>query len=194
MATTASETRLWNVPNTLTMGRLFLAVVVLALISAGWYFSALVSFAIASSTDALDGYLARRLNQVTALGRQLDPLVDKIIVLGAFIFLLTVPGTGLAPWMVTVVVLRELVIQALRSHLEGQGMAFGARWPGKVKTTFQCLAISAILACLWLDMPQPWLMGRDALVWISIALTLYSGLDYLSGAMSLLRGDAAPLR
>src|ERR687889_803091 len=116
--------RFWNVPNSLTMSRLAMAFAV---------------FGLAGLTDALDGYFARLLGQSTVIGRQLDPLVDKVIVSGGFIYLLTVEGTGLAPWMVTLIVTRELLIQWLRSLLEGSGEAFGARSAGKLKTLFQCL-------------------------------------------------------
>src|SRR3954452_22051522 len=119
--------KFWNVPNTLTLSRLVLAVVVFALISYGYYWSAVVVFTLAALTDALDGYLARLLDQATPIGRQLDPLVDKVIVAGAYIYLLSIPGTGVYPWMVTAVVIRELLIQGLRSLLEGKGQAFGAK-------------------------------------------------------------------
>jgi CDP-diacylglycerol--glycerol-3-phosphate 3-phosphatidyltransferase len=179
----------WNVPNTITVARLVLSVVVFALIGLEWYFSALVVFGVAAITDALDGYLARKLNQETPLGRQLDPLVDKVIVAGAYIYLLTVPGTGVQSWMVTTVVIRELLIQGLRSHLEGQGQAFGARTAGKIKTTAQCLSISAILGGLWLQPAPAWLVGRDVLTWLAVGLTLYSGLGYLYAAMPSLRRE-----
>ncbi len=103
-------------------------------------------FVVAALTDALDGYFARLLKQDTPLGRQLDPLIDKVIVSGCYIYLATVPGTGVRPWMVTAIVVRELLIQGLRSHLEGQGQPFGARTAGKLKTVVQCLSISAVLS------------------------------------------------
>ena len=120
-----------------------LAVCVFVLIANEFYLWALVIFAIAAVTDALDGYFARLLKQDTPLGRQLDPLVDKVIVAGCYIYLATIPGTGVMPWMVTAIVVRELLIQGLRSHLEGRGQAFGARMAGKLKTVCQCLSISA---------------------------------------------------
>jgi CDP-diacylglycerol--glycerol-3-phosphate 3-phosphatidyltransferase len=183
--------RFWNVPNTLTVGRLGLSVVVFALIAYRWYASALVVFGLAALTDALDGYLARLLDQATAIGRQLDPLVDKVIVTGGFIYLLTIPGTGVAPWMVTAIVVRELVVQAVRSLIEGRGEPFGARWAGKLKTTFQCLSISAILLALAVEPTRPWLFARDLLTWAAVALTIYSGLGYLGLAWPKLRGDVA---
>ena len=182
----------WNVPNTLTVGRLGLSVVVFALIGFKWWLAALAVFGLAALSDALDGYLARRLNQETPLGRQLDPLVDKVIVAGAYIYLLNVPGTGLAPWMVTAIVIRELLIQGLRSHLEGGGQAFGAKMAGKIKTTVQCLSICAILLTLSAR-PGPdsaWLIGRDALTWAAVGMTLYSGLGYVVAALPALRPRA----
>ena len=115
--------RFWNVPNTLTVSRLVLAVGVFVLIDYESYFAALALFVIAAVTDALDGYFARLLKQDTPIGRQLDPLIDKVIVAGCYIYLATIPGTGVKPWMVTAIVVRELLIQGLRSLLEGQGQA-----------------------------------------------------------------------
>jgi len=184
MADPAPTPRFWNVPNSLTVGRLGLALVVFALIGQAQYLAALAVFGLAALTDALDGYFARRLNQATAIGRQLDPLVDKVIVSGGFVYLLTVPGTGLQPWMVTTVITRELLIQGLRSHLEGGGRAFGANAAGKLKTTLQCLSISAILLCLAVRPTPgpPWLLARDLLTWLAVGLTLYSGLGYVAAA------------
>jgi CDP-diacylglycerol---glycerol-3-phosphate 3-phosphatidyltransferase len=180
--------RFWNVPNSLTLSRLLLAVVVFALISYEYYRAALVVFTVAAVTDALDGYLARLLDQATPIGRQLDPLIDKVIVAGAYIYLLTISGTGVMPWMVTAIVVRELLIQGLRSLLEGQGQAFGALMAGKLKTLFQCLSIMAILLCLSARPSSAWLLARDLLTWIAVGLTLYSGLAYIAVAMPSLRG------
>ena len=86
--------RFWNVPNTLTVSRLALAVGVFVLIDYESYAWALALFVIAAATDALDGYFARLLKQDTPIGRQLDPLIDKVIVSGCYIYLATIPGTG----------------------------------------------------------------------------------------------------
>ncbi len=181
----------WNVPNVMTLSRLGMAIVVFALVAYAFYWSALAVFIVAALTDALDGYFARLLDQNTAIGRQLDPLVDKVIVCGAFIYLLTVPGdTGLYPWMVTTIVVRELLIQGLRSHLEGGGQAFGARTAGKLKTLMQCLSIAAILFSLGLHPAPAWLVARDVLTWSAVILTVYSGLGYFAVAMPSLRGRA----
>jgi CDP-diacylglycerol--glycerol-3-phosphate 3-phosphatidyltransferase len=184
-----AQPRFWNIPNALTMGRLVLGIGAVVLISVGQYFGALAVFGLAAITDALDGYVARLMNQATALGRQLDPLIDKVVVAAVYIELLTVPNTGLMPWMVTTIVVRELLIQGLRSHLEGQGQAFGAKTAGKLKTLLQCLSISAILALLALPSATAaaWTLGRDILTWSAVILTIYSGLGYVVAALPSLR-------
>ncbi len=184
--------RFWNVPNTLSVSRLGLAVFVLAAIAAGWYGWALGLFLVAGVSDWLDGYFARLLGQDTPLGRQLDPLVDKVIICGAFIYLEAVPGAGVYPWMVAAIVFRELIIQGLRSLMEGHGMAFGAKMAGKLKTTCQCASISAVLLVLWMgDAPPALVLVRDVLTWLAVALTLYSGGAYLRHAAPALRREAA---
>jgi CDP-diacylglycerol--glycerol-3-phosphate 3-phosphatidyltransferase len=119
-------------------------------------------------------------------------LIDKVIVAGCYIYLATIPGTGVLPWMVTAIVVRELLIQGLRSHLEGQGQAFGARMAGKLKTVVQCLSISAVLLCLGLEPSPPLtlLWARDALTWLAVVLTLYSGFSYVWIAFPKLRGES----
>jgi CDP-diacylglycerol--glycerol-3-phosphate 3-phosphatidyltransferase len=184
------EPRFWNVPNTLTLSRLVLAGFVFALIAYGYYAVALVIFVIAALTDALDGYLARLLHQETAIGRQLDPLVDKVIVCGGLIYLLTVADSGLAPWMVTAIVVRELIVQALRSLIEGRGEPFGARTAGKLKTVFQCLAIVAILLVLIVRPSAGWVVARNVVIWTAVVLTVYSGMGYVKVAWPKLKSAA----
>jgi len=184
--------RFWNVPNTLTVGRLVLALAVFALIGSESYAWALAVFLVAAVTDALDGYFARLLKQDTPIGRQLDPLIDKVIVSGCYIYLVTIPGTGVRPWMVTAIIVRELLIQGLRSHLEGQGQPFGARTAGKLKTIVQCASITAILLVLCLPAPPPFGVAsiRDTQTWLGVALTHYSGLNYVWIALPKLRDEA----
>ncbi len=184
--------KFWNVPNTLTVSRLALAVCVFALIASEAYLWALAIFGLAAATDALDGYFARLLKQDTLIGRQLDPLIDKVIVAGCYIYLVTIPRTGVMPWMVTAIVVRELLIQGLRSHLEGTGQPFGARASGKFKTVVQCLSISVVLLCLAINPTAPPILlhVRDALTWLAVALTLYSGVIYVWVALPKLRGES----
>jgi CDP-diacylglycerol--glycerol-3-phosphate 3-phosphatidyltransferase len=182
--------RFWNAANVLTLSRLVLAPLVFALIVYGRYLAAAAVFGAAAVTDWLDGYVARRLGIVSAIGRQLDPLVDKVIVAGCYVYLLALGAqkTGLWPGMVTVIVARELIVQALRSLLEGQGEAFGAKLTGKLKTVFQFLAIIAILLVLAFKLAGAWIAARDALIWASVLLTVLSGVHYLVIAWPLLSG------
>jgi CDP-diacylglycerol--glycerol-3-phosphate 3-phosphatidyltransferase len=185
-----AKPRFWNVPNTLTVGRLAVAAVVFALIELQRYNWAMVAFVAAALSDALDGYFARLLKQDTPIGRQLDPLIDKVIVSGCYIYLAAIPGTGVYPWMVTAIVVRELLIQGLRSLLEGQGQPFGAKMAGKLKTLVQCFSISAVLLVLSLaSAPSALLWVRDILTWLAVGLTVYSGASYLIRAMPALRGQ-----
>ena len=95
--------------------------------------------------------------------------------------------------MVTAIVVRELLIQWLRSLLEGRGEAFGAKMAGKFKTLTQCLAIAAILLTLAFHPGRPWLIARDGLTWLAVGLTLYSGLAYVVVAWPRLRGEGRNL-
>src|SRR2546423_2024741 len=123
----------FNLPNQLTTSRLVLALLLFVLIWLESWAWCLVVFAAAAVTDWLDGYLARKQGLTSTLGRNLDPLVDKVMTCGLYIFLLPVAGAGLRPWMVTVVVARELIITGLRSFMEQRGAVFGADWLGKLK-------------------------------------------------------------
>lgn len=186
-----------NLPNLITVSRLVLAIVLFAMISyEGLWISAAVVFLVAAATDALDGYLARRYGQVTVLGRILDPFVDKIIICGAFIFLLAkrgVPDSGVTAWMVVIVVGREMFVTSLRAFLEQQGRDFSATFSGKLKMVVQCVAVTAALLSLsehFRDV-SAFRVFRDVTLWAAVAVTLYSGLVYVVRAASMLRSDAA---
>src|SRR5690349_11549147 len=122
------EPPVFNLPNQLTFLRLVLAVVLFVFIAVESWTWCVVVFAVAAFTDWLDGYLARKQGITSTLGRNLDPLVDKVLICGAYIFLIPVAGAGLVPWMATLVVGRELIITSLRGYLESQGARFGADW------------------------------------------------------------------
>ncbi len=179
-----------NLPNCITVSRLVLAFVLFAMISYGglWIASAVV-FVVAAATDAVDGYLARRYGMVTTLGRILDPFVDKIIVCGAFIFLLAAGAqSGVGPWMTLVVIGREMFITGLRSILEQQGKDFSASMSGKIKMVVQCFAVEASLLSLSPALSSVWLNGlRDVLLWLAVLFTLGSGILYVRRAAQLLR-------
>src|ERR1700736_1358600 len=145
---TPRQPPVFNLPNQLTAARLVLGIVLFVLIEQALWVSCIVVFALAAVTDWLDGYLARKQGLVSTLGRNLDPLVDKVVICGAYIFLLPERGAWLAPWMVTVVVGRELIITGLRSFMENRGASFGADWLGKIKMVLQCRALFAIFVAL----------------------------------------------
>jgi CDP-diacylglycerol--glycerol-3-phosphate 3-phosphatidyltransferase len=181
----------FNVPNQLTAARLVLSIVLFVLIGLGQYWAAIAVFVVAASTDWLDGYWARKYGQVTTLGRILDPFVDKIIICGAFIFLVGIPAAGVPAWMAVVVVGRELLVTALRSYLEGEGADFSAQLSGKLKMVAQCVAVVAVLWSLTYPTPPgppAWLHWTAvATLWGAIALTVYSGLEYIHRAVVLIR-------
>jgi CDP-diacylglycerol--glycerol-3-phosphate 3-phosphatidyltransferase len=200
MATiTPRRPHVFNLPNQLTAARFVLAVILFGLIRAEFWGWCLAVFVAAAITDWLDGYLARLNNQASSLGRNLDPLVDKVLMCGAYIFLLPrgmAEGGWLQPWMVTVIVARELVITSLRSYLESFGATFGADWLGKLKMGLQCAAVIAIFVALLVPEDFAGLKGlcgmaRDGLVYAMLAATLLSGLQYLWKAAALLKADAA---
>ena len=194
--------KVFNVPNQLTAARLIIAVVMFFFIAYQWYGTSLMLFVIAASTDWLDGYWARKYGQVTTLGRILDPFVDKIVICGAFIFLAAVPGSEIRAWMAVVVVGRELLVTALRGYLEGEGADFSAGMSGKLKMVLQCFAAGLSLWTLTPEAARPeWFVDLLAIihfpeilvwalpiaVWSAVVLTLYSGLEYILKAVSLLR-------
>jgi CDP-diacylglycerol--glycerol-3-phosphate 3-phosphatidyltransferase len=181
---------LFNLPNQLTTSRLGLAVVLFILIAFEVWLWCLVVFALAALTDWLDGYLARLQGQTSALGRVLDPLVDKVLICGTFIFLLPHGSrpeeSWLTPWMVVVVVSREFLITGLRSYLETLGVRFGADWLGKLKMGLQCAALIAIFITLY-SPSTVHAICRDVLIWAMLVATLLSGLQYFYRAVLILR-------
>jgi len=174
----------WNVPNVLSMARLVLSAAMFSVLPLQWYVAAMVIFIVAAATDWVDGYWARRYGQITQLGRILDPFADKVLITGAFIYLAAETGSGVAPWMAVVIVGRELLITALRSFMEQQGVDFSAKMAGKLKMVFQCVAV---VGSLWMlehlsagqDAPT-WLFWTVTVsVWVAVFTTIYSGLGYV---------------
>lgn len=189
VATASTQaSQVWNVPNILSTTRLVLAVFVGILIEWQFFLIAAIIFVIAASTDFVDGWWARRFGQVTKLGRVLDPFVDKVIILAALVALVGVQGSGIAAWMVTVIVGRELLVTSLRAMVEGKGGDFSARWLGKWKMVLQCAAIVSSLLLLTFGNTQPWIRPVTAiLVWLALAITIASGADYVIKAFQLSR-------
>ena len=181
----------WNVPNQITLARLILALVFFGLVPLGLYMPALIVFAVAAGTDWLDGYWARKYDQVTQLGRILDPFADKIIICGAFIFLVAEPDSGITSWLTVIVVGREMLVTTIRSFLEQQGADFSAQFIGKLKMVLQCAAVVlSILSLRYVVNGHPsWLVNiRDVCIWSAIICTVYSGVAYIFRAASMVRG------
>ena len=186
-----------NLPNKLTVGRLVLTVFFVGFLSTSTHWgdvAALTLFIIASLTDWLDGYLARKLNQMTNFGKLMDPLADKVLVASALVCL--IPLRALPAWVVIVIITREFLITGLRQIAASQGVILPADPLGKHKTAWQLITIlfylillaagdclgdeSRWLKFLWVQV-GPWLIG------ITVVLTIYSGLAYLWKNRSLLR-------
>jgi CDP-diacylglycerol--glycerol-3-phosphate 3-phosphatidyltransferase len=187
-----------NLPNVLTASRFVLAMVLFVLMAwhesiPGVWLWCLGVFAAAAVTDYFDGYYARKLGLTSTLGRNLDPLVDKVLTCGAFTLLLSIKEAtevGLRAWMVVVVLSRELIITSLRGFLEGEGIRFGADMLGKVKMWLQCAALVVLFVtfhdyspCDWRAQLCPWFL------YVMVAATALSGAQYLWKATQLLKAD-----
>ncbi len=200
-----------NLPNQITLARLILAIIFFVVLSQYshrapqiWMLDVSVAlFIVAAASDYIDGYLARKWKMVTPLGRVLDPLVDKVLVCGAFILFLS-PGfvdesgnnvTEMRAWMVVVIVGRELLVTGLRGFNESQGRAFGASLHGKVKMWIQSFAAPTVL---FLVARGSSFMSTEAvtntkkiIVWVTVAVTALSMLQYLARSRHILEESAA---
>lgn len=185
------DRRSLNVPNFITLARLVLAVVLFVMISLGSsWIAATIMFVVAAATDALDGYIARKYGLVTTLGRILDPFADKIIICGAFLFLVAKqPESGVNAWMALIVFGREMFITSLRAFLEQHGRDFSAVWSGKIKMALQCAAVTASLLSMDSRFAEvsPFILARDIVLWATVAVTFYSGVEYTYRAYRILR-------
>jgi CDP-diacylglycerol--glycerol-3-phosphate 3-phosphatidyltransferase len=140
------------------------AIIVFTLIGLWRFDLALLFFCLAAVTDSLDGWWARRFDQITVFGRIMDPFADKLLICGVFVCLVAIPAMTsdrffpaylmLQPWMVIVIIGRELLVTSLRAFVEGAGGDFSSKWIGKLKMVFQCAAI--ILALLYLCGGAEW--------------------------------------
>lgn len=198
-----------QLPNYLTVARLALAACFFLALNQyrypgvnAWALGiAFAFFVLAALTDWADGYLARRWHVESTFGRIMDPFCDKVLVIGALIYLsgprfvdpaavaagsFFTMASGLYPWMVALMLARELLVTGIRGELEGQGIEFGANRWGKLKTVLHLVGIPALLVVLWLDPSHPdwrWLVWpRDVLVYTMVLVTVASGLPYVREA------------
>ena len=165
-----------------------------------WLWLALSLFVLAAITDALDGYLARKWHAESGFGRIMDPFCDKVLILGAFIYLagprFTAENAGdfvsvssVYPWMVAVMLARELLVTGVRGELEGAGVQFGANLFGKAKMIIQSIGIPVILGCVALDTVRHDTLGlaMDLLMYLIVVVTVLSGAPYVVQASIAMR-------
>jgi len=176
-----------NLPNGLTVARIFLVPVLVSVLLTKFEgrlvlglpveLVAAAIFGIASFTDWLDGYLARRRKQVTALGQMLDPLADKLLISATLVSLVQL---DLAPaWMVGVIIGREIAVTGLRNLAYSRGVSMPASGLGKLKMASQVTAI-LLLILGWERLPQLLLLGQAAL-WVVLITAVVSAVDYYQG-------------
>jgi len=216
-----------QVPNLITTSRLILSIVFFTLLS--WYqyegrgHSTLLTWAfficlVAITTDFIDGYLARRWKVESRFGRVVDPFVDKILVLGSFVFFagknFIIPSpieghawvvhtiTGVTPAMVVVILGRELLVTSLRGLMESMKVQFGAEFAGKIKMVLQSVTILVIVAYVYflgvvLQHRPEWREAyltyatafRDLLIWVTLIATVWSAVGYVRRSVELMRAN-----
>ncbi len=171
-----------NLPNLLTVLRIMLVpALVVALLgnTPGGDVLAAIVFALASLTDFVDGYLARAREEITTFGKLMDPLADKLLIVAALISLVSLHR--LAAWVAMVIITRELAVTVLRLGATQAGVVMAASMFGKLKT---CLQIAAILAIIAVPGQPVWV---TALLYVTVAVTVLSGLDYFFGVRRLMQ-------
>jgi CDP-diacylglycerol--glycerol-3-phosphate 3-phosphatidyltransferase len=191
-----------NVPNLLSAVRLVMAIVVYVTIAMEFYWASLILFVLAAGTDWVDGWWARKFQQVTKLGRVFDPFVDKMLICGTFVMLAAPPAatpmpdgtvtSGIYGWVAVLIFAREMLVTGIRGYIEQQGGDFSAQWSGKWKFFLQCIALGASLVVLALlaggQKVPGWVASTLSIsLWTAIILTIYSGLVYVFAALKMMR-------
>ena len=169
---------IFNLPNCITMVRIAVMPVLFFLVlSPGRIFSLIIAilFIAASVTDILDGYVARRYNIVTKMGKLLDPIADKLLISTAMIMM--IPIGRIPAWIVVIIIMRDIFVDGLRSIASSEGLIIQARTLGKQKTLCQIIAVSALLIhypIFWIDAH----VVGTVVLYIALILTVWSGADY----------------
>jgi len=184
---------MWNLPNTLTLVRIALIPIFIVVYYLPWewsHFASAAIFGLAALTDWVDGFLARKLDQVTPFGAFLDPVADKLIVVAAIVLLLEVHST---PWFALpaiVIIGREIVISALREWMANLGVGDNVAVSvlGKIKTWIQMVAVALLLLA---KPEQQWLMGIGFVaIYVAALMTIWSMIQYLRLAWPHLSANA----
>jgi CDP-diacylglycerol--glycerol-3-phosphate 3-phosphatidyltransferase len=160
-----------NLPNALSLSRVFLVPLMLVFLSLGIKYGDILAgvvFMVAAFTDMADGYIARKHGMVTNLGKFIDPLADKILVMAALVALVELQR--LPAWIVVVILSREFIVTGLRMVAAADGEVIAASKGGKAKTVSQIIAIFMIMFGL---------PGGMIMMWVAMILTIWSGMDYL---------------
>ncbi len=193
---------LWNLPNMLTLGRIALIPIFVWFTydaSPLYSFGAAALFTLAAVTDVVDGYLARRWNLVTVVGKFLDPLADKLIVMAAMVMMVRLGR--LAAWVVIVLLAREFVVSGLRTIAAGEGMVIAAGQEGKWKTSLQLCGIISLcvhythpLNLFWATYSVNYNSVGQVLMYLSTILSLWSAGVYFREFLAMLarRSHARP--
>ena len=170
-----------NLPNVLTVLRILLVPVLVAALlqeaGSGDALAAIV-FAVASLTDALDGWIARRRKRTTTFGKLMDPLADKLLVTAALVSLVSL--NRVSAWVAMVIIAREFAVTGLRQLAMEHGQVIPASFWGKLKTIFQ---VAMVLVLIAVDNSPTWV---DVLVWVTTAVTVVSGADYFFNLRAIL--------
>lgn len=203
-----------QVPNAITVLRVVLAGAFFAALNAyrypdhqvGWANIAIGLFVAAATTDAFDGYLARKWKVESIFGRLMDPFCDKVLIIGAFIYLtgprFTVPewvdkksyftmATGVYPWMVVLILARELLVTGIRGIVESMGVSGASNWSGKAKMILQCITVPIVLFLVVNFRPseREWVRWScTILIYVTLIVTVWSGLPYIVGLRKLMAG------
>lgn len=182
-----SQSQLITIPNVITITRLFMSLVIALLVCIGGprlYMAAFVVFTITAITDYVDGYLARKLNQTSALGTMLDPIADKLLVLLLFLALGYAGALSfLDACAVGLIVFREVLISGMRDYLGKTGISLAVTRVAKWKTTLQIIAVGGFLLTGAMEGDDTLSTITSVLLWIATALTVYSGADYCVKAL-----------
>ena len=169
-----------NLPNLLTLARIALSVLFVVALSFDWphaYGAAFVLFLVASLTDFLDGWLARKYNLVTDFGKLMDPLADKVLVTTALVML--IPLGRVPAWLALIILCREIVITGLRGVASSSaGIVVAASGLGKIKSIIQYLGLGTLIFPLGV-LPIPYLHHIGlAILYVALVITIWSGIDY----------------
>jgi len=168
-----------NLANWITMIRIFLVPIFMLIVLSDLPYSGLIAaavFGLAAATDGLDGYIARSRKQITTFGKLIDPIADKLLISAALVCLIQLGQIN--AWIAFIIIGREFAVSGLRNVAAAEGVVIAASKWGKLKTVLQIIAIVSLL----LNLP-----GGIYLMWLSVLVTIASGVDYFLNAQELLR-------